>query len=67
MNILLVEPAKAASTIGGEDVFLFEPLALESAIMLDAEKTLDAPYRRLESDILIQFTPGVLRARLSNR
>jgi radical SAM superfamily enzyme YgiQ (UPF0313 family) len=29
MNILLVEPPKAPSTIGGEEVFLFEPLALE--------------------------------------
>ena len=29
MKILLVEPPKAPSTIGGEDVFLFEPLALE--------------------------------------
>ncbi len=29
MRILLVEPPKAAMTIGGEEVFLFEPLALE--------------------------------------
>jgi radical SAM superfamily enzyme YgiQ (UPF0313 family) len=29
MKILLIEPPKAALTIGGEDVFLFEPLALE--------------------------------------
>jgi radical SAM superfamily enzyme YgiQ (UPF0313 family) len=29
MRILLVEPAKAPLTLGGEDVFLFEPLALE--------------------------------------
>ena len=29
MKILLVQPPKAPSTIGGEDVFLFEPLALE--------------------------------------
>ena len=29
MKILLVEPAKAARTFGGEDVSLFEPLALE--------------------------------------
>ena len=42
-------------------------LTLQSAIAFEAEETLDAPYRRLESDILIQFTPGVLRARLSNR
>jgi radical SAM superfamily enzyme YgiQ (UPF0313 family) len=29
MNILLIEPAKPALSIGGDDVFLYEPLALE--------------------------------------
>jgi len=29
MRILLIDPPKACATIGGEDVFLFEPLALE--------------------------------------
>jgi radical SAM superfamily enzyme YgiQ (UPF0313 family) len=29
MRVLLVEPAKSPLTLGGEDVFLFEPLALE--------------------------------------
>jgi hypothetical protein len=29
MKILLIEPAKAPMTIGGDDVFLYEPLALE--------------------------------------
>ena len=29
MNILLLQPAQAASTIGGDDVSMFEPLALE--------------------------------------
>ncbi len=29
MKILLIEPPKAPVTIGGEEVFLFEPLALE--------------------------------------
>jgi len=29
MRILLVEPAKAPLSLGGEDVFLYEPLALE--------------------------------------
>lgn len=29
MKVLLVEPAKSPVTLGGEDVFLFEPLALE--------------------------------------
>jgi hypothetical protein len=30
VNILLIEPAKASRTIGGEDIFIYEPLALES-------------------------------------
>jgi radical SAM superfamily enzyme YgiQ (UPF0313 family) len=29
VNVLLLQPAKAASTIGGDDVSMFEPLALE--------------------------------------
>jgi hypothetical protein len=29
MNILLIEPAKAPVTLGGEDFFVYEPLALE--------------------------------------
>jgi hypothetical protein len=29
MKILLIEPTKAPLTIGGEDVFIYEPLALE--------------------------------------
>ena len=29
MRILLIEPSKPTASIGGEDVFLFEPLALE--------------------------------------
>ncbi len=29
MRILLIEPAKSPISMAGEDVFLFEPLALE--------------------------------------
>ena len=29
MKVLLIEPAKSPLTIGGEDVFMYEPLALE--------------------------------------
>lgn len=29
MRILLIQPSKAPATIGGEDVFIYEPLALE--------------------------------------
>jgi methionyl-tRNA formyltransferase len=44
--------------IGGEHLFL------QSAIDFENEETLDAPYRRLGTEILIRLTPGVLRARL---
>ena len=29
MKILLIQPAKAKKTIGGDDYFIFEPLGLE--------------------------------------
>jgi len=29
VNILLIEPSKAHLSLGGEDIFLYEPLALE--------------------------------------
>jgi len=29
MKILLIQPAKAPLTVGGEDIHLYEPLALE--------------------------------------
>jgi hypothetical protein len=32
VKILLVEPAKAPGTIGGDDVFLYEPLALDCRV-----------------------------------
>ena len=52
MKILLIEPAKARRTIGGEDVFLYEPLALE---YLTAGVSKDHDVRildlRLEKDL----------------
>ena len=52
MKILLIEPAKAPQTIGGEDVFLYEPLALEylaSGVSKDHDvRILDL---RLEKDL----------------
>jgi len=64
MRILLVEPAKAASTFGGEDVSLFEPLALEylaAAVKADHDaRILDL---RLDHDLrgtLERFRPDVV-------
>ena len=64
MKILLVEPAKAPRTIGGEDVFLYEPLALEyiaAGVCQDHDvKILDL---RLEKDLqgaVEQFEPDVV-------
>ena len=64
MRILLVQPAKPPSSIGGDDVFLFEPLALEyvAAGVSKAHevKILDM---RLESDLrsaLHRFNPQIV-------
>jgi radical SAM superfamily enzyme YgiQ (UPF0313 family) len=64
MKILLIEPAKAPRTIGGEDVFLYEPLALE---YLAAGVSPDHDVRildlRLEKDlpgVLERFAPDVV-------
>jgi radical SAM superfamily enzyme YgiQ (UPF0313 family) len=64
MKILLIEPTKAPLTIGGEDVFIYEPLALEyiaAGVVKDHDvKILDL---RLEKDfqgILRDFCPDVV-------
>jgi radical SAM superfamily enzyme YgiQ (UPF0313 family) len=64
MNILLLQPAKAASTIGGDDISVFEPLALEylaAGLMPDhAVRIVDL---RLDPDIdraLASFGPHVV-------
>jgi len=64
MKILLIEPAKASLTIGGEDVFIYEPLALEyiaAGVVKDHDvKILDL---RLEKDlqgIVRNFCPDVV-------
>jgi radical SAM superfamily enzyme YgiQ (UPF0313 family) len=64
MKILLIEPPKAPLTIGGEDVFIYEPLALEyiaAGVIRDHDvKILDL---RLEKDlqgILRDFCPDVV-------
>jgi radical SAM superfamily enzyme YgiQ (UPF0313 family) len=64
MKILLIEPNKPASAIGGEDVFIYEPLALEyiAAGVLDEHevKILDL---RIEDDLeptLAEFRPEIV-------
>ena len=64
MNILLIEPAKAPRTIGGEDIFLYEPLALEylaagvgqdhdvTLLDLRLEKDLPAALERVRPDVV---------------
>ncbi len=64
MKILLIEPAKAPVTLAGEDVFLFEPLALEyvgAAVAQDHDvRILD---QRLDKDVrgtLESFRPEIV-------
>lgn len=64
MNILLVQPPKAAITIGGEDVFLYEPLALEYlAAGVVQEHDVRILDMRLDKDLpatLADFQPNVV-------
>lgn len=52
MNILLIEPAKPSISLGGEDVFLYEPLALEYlAAGIPIEHNVKILDMRLEKDL----------------
>ena len=61
MKILLIEPAKASLTIGGDDVFLYEPLALEylaAGVAKDHEvRILDLRLEKNWPDVLTEFQP----------
>jgi len=63
MKILLIQPAKAQKTIGGEDVFIYEPLALEylaSGVSDHDTKILDM---RIDKDLdsqMQKFKPDVV-------
>ncbi len=64
MKILLIQPAKAQKTIGGEDIFIYEPLALEylaSGVKDDHDvKILDMRIdKNFESEIQ-EFRPDVV-------
>ena len=64
MRILLIQPAKPPASIGGDDVFLFEPLALEYvAAGVSGAHEVKILDMRLETDlqsVLRQFDPQVV-------
>ena len=64
MRILLIEPAKAPISMGGEDVFLFEPLALEYvAAGVSAEHEVKILDQRIDNHVvetLEEFRPDIV-------
>jgi radical SAM superfamily enzyme YgiQ (UPF0313 family) len=64
LRILLIEPAKAPLSIGGEDIFLYEPLALEyvsAGVAGDHDvKILDLRLERDLEAVLTDFHPDVV-------
>jgi radical SAM superfamily enzyme YgiQ (UPF0313 family) len=64
MRILLVQPSKSPRTIGGEEVFIYEPLALEylaSALQADHDvKILDLRFENSFQTALVAFNPDVV-------
>jgi radical SAM superfamily enzyme YgiQ (UPF0313 family) len=64
MKVLLIEPAKSPMTLGGEDVSLFEPLALEYVAAGVAEhhdvQILDMRIDDTLEETLIDFKPDVV-------
>ena len=64
MKILLIEPPKPSSSIGGDDVFIFEPLALEYiAAGVSSEHEVRILDLRLENDLnkaLLDFQPDIV-------
>ncbi len=64
MKILLIEPAKSPLTIGGEDVFVYEPLALEyvaAGVARDHDvRILDLRIEKDLQGILRDFCPDIV-------
>ena len=64
MKVLLIQPAKAQITIGGEDFFINEPLALEylaSGIKDNHDvKILDMRFDKNLEEVLEDFKPNVI-------
>ena len=64
MRILLIQPAKQSISMGGEEVFLYEPLALEY-IAAGVSKDHDVMIfdQRLENklpDVIERFNPQIV-------
>ena len=64
MKILLIEPAKPPLSIGGEDIFLYEPLALEyiaAGVITDHDvEILDMRLDKNLEEVLACFQPDVV-------
>lgn len=64
MKILLIEPAKPSLSLGGDDVFLYEPLALEYlAAGISPEHNVKILDMRLEKDLvktLREYQPDIV-------
>ena len=64
MKILLIEPAKAPLTLGGEDFSIYEPLALEyvaAGVAQDHDvKILDLRLEKNLSRVLQEFSPDIV-------
>lgn len=64
MKILLIQPAKAPVTIGGDDVFIYEPLALEylaAGVVKDHDvKILDLRLEKNMQEVLEDFWPDIV-------
>jgi len=61
---LLIQPPKAPATIGGEDVFIYEPLALEylaAAVAADHDvRILDLRFPEKLREVLEQYRPDLV-------
>jgi radical SAM superfamily enzyme YgiQ (UPF0313 family) len=66
MKILLIQPAKAHDTIGCEDIFLFEPLALEyiaAALVHDHDvRIIDLRLDKNLKAVFDEFNPDIVAA-----
>jgi radical SAM superfamily enzyme YgiQ (UPF0313 family) len=64
MKVLLIEPSKARATIGGDDVFVYEPLALEyvaAGVAQDHDvRILDLRLEKDLESVLERFCPEVV-------
>lgn len=64
MRILLIQPPKAPATIGGEDVFIYEPLALEylaAGVAADHDvRILDLRFADSLRDVLERYRPDLV-------